>query len=69
MKVTQEDGVLVIRIPIKPEPSSSGKTVLLASTHGNKRSDLVHDGQNVIISVNAYTYPARVHAARERSEF
>jgi hypothetical protein len=47
---------LVLRIPLnaKPEKSASGKTLVVASTYGNKETDCVVDGKNVIVGVNAY---------------
>jgi hypothetical protein len=37
---------LVLRIPLNPKPerSSSGKTLVVASTYGNKETDCVVDG-------------------------
>lgn len=55
MKVTIEGKELVIRIPMQePKPSSSGKTLVVASTSGNKTTDVQVQGQNVIIGLNAY---------------
>lgn len=47
---------LVIRIPIKPRPSKSGKTTVLASTNGNMETDLEYKDQAIIVGVNAYVY-------------
>jgi hypothetical protein len=56
MKVTIENGELVIRLPLNrpPVPSASGKTLVVASTRGNQRTDAVIEGQPVVIGVNAY---------------
>ena len=56
MKVSIQNGELVIRLPLNqpPVPSASGKTLVIASTRGNQRSDAVVDGQPVIVGVNAY---------------
>jgi hypothetical protein len=62
VKVTIEKGELVIRLPLHqpPVPSASGKTLVVASTRGNQRTDAVIDGQTVVIGVNAYVArPAR----------
>jgi hypothetical protein len=62
VKVTIDKGELVIRLPLNdpPVPSSSGKTLVVASTHGNKPTDAVLDGRPIIIGVNAYVArPAR----------
>ena len=47
---------LVIRLPLNPTPtpSSTGKTLVVASSHGNKKTDAKVNGQPVIIGVNAY---------------
>ncbi len=58
MKVEIVKGELVIRIPVskKPVPSKSGKTLLVATTRGNKETECVVGDQNLIVSVNAYIY-------------
>jgi hypothetical protein len=56
MKVTVENGELVIRLPLNKPPvlSASGKTLIVASTHGNQRTDAVINGQPVVVGVTAY---------------
>jgi len=56
MKVTIENNELVIRIPMQtpPQPSASGKTLVVASSRGNKVSEAVVDGKQVVIGLNAY---------------
>ena len=55
LTVTQEDNVLVIRIPMqKPAPSSSGKTLVVATTHGNQATTVEVNEKPVIVGVNAY---------------
>jgi hypothetical protein len=57
LSVTREGDTLVIRVPIQaPSPSSSGKTLVVASTHGNQRSGIQLDGKDVFVGVNAYVY-------------
>jgi hypothetical protein len=34
--------------------SASGKNLVIASSHGNQRTDAVVNGQPVIVGVNAY---------------
>jgi hypothetical protein len=60
MKVTIENGELVIRLPLNQPPvvSASGKTLVVASTRGNQRTDAVIDGRPVIVRVNAYVAKA-----------
>jgi hypothetical protein len=54
-----EDGYLVIRVPINPTPtrSATGKTLVVASSHGNKQTELEIDGKPVFVGVNAYVHP------------
>ena len=51
-----DGGYLVIRVPLKakPTPSSTGKTLVVASSHGNKQTEVEIDGKPVIVGVNAY---------------
>jgi hypothetical protein len=57
LSATREGDTLVIRIPIQtPTPSSSGKTLVVASTHGNQRAGIQIDGKDVFVGVNAYVY-------------
>lgn len=55
LKAKIENGELVIRIPVSNGvPSASGKTLVVASTHGNKQTDVKIDGKPVTIGLNAY---------------
>ena len=55
MKVEIKDNKLFIEIDLqKPTPSSSGKTLVVASTHGNTVTTAMVDGKPVIIGLNAY---------------
>jgi hypothetical protein len=58
MKVEIRDKKLFIEIDLeKPTPSSSGKTLVVASTRGNAVTDVQVDGKPVIIGLNAYIKP------------
>jgi hypothetical protein len=62
VKVSIDKGELVIRLPLNQPPvlSATGKTLVVASTRGNQRTDAVVDGRPVIVGVNAYiARPAR----------
>lgn len=55
MDVKIEGGELVIRIPMQePTESSSGKTLVVASSHGNQKTGAVIDGKPIIVGLNAY---------------
>lgn len=54
MKVEIVGTNLVITAPIKKVPSKSGKSILVASSGGNKPTEAVVDGKNVTVGLNAY---------------
>ncbi len=55
MEVKIEDGKLIIVIELqKPTPSASGKTLVVATTHGNMPTECMIDGKPVIVGLNAY---------------
>lgn len=55
MTVEIRDGKLCIEIDLeKPSPSSSGKTLVVASTRGNAVTDIRIDGKPLTIGLNAY---------------
>jgi hypothetical protein len=57
LTVTREGETLVIRLSIEaPKPSASGKTLVVASTHGNQKTGIQIDGKDVYVGVNAYVY-------------
>ena len=51
--------VLVIRVPLNPTPtrSATGKTLVVASSHGNKETEVQVQGKTVYVGVNAYIKP------------
>ena len=55
MDVKIENGKLIISIDLQePTPSASGKTLVVATTHGNMVTQCVINGRNVVIGLNAY---------------
>lgn len=60
MKVTVDEKkhLLIVEVPLisPPRPSGSGRTLLVATTAGNKESEVVINNQNVIVGLNAYIY-------------
>ena len=55
MNAEIKDGKLVITIPLHdPRPSASGKTLVVASSGGNKPTTAQIDGKPIIIGLNAY---------------
>jgi hypothetical protein len=50
-----ENGKLIISIELQePTPSASGKTLVVATTHGNMVTQCMIGGKNVVIGLNAY---------------
>lgn len=58
MNVEIKGNKLHIEIELEtPTPSSSGKTLVVASTHGNMVTSAMIDGKPIIIGLNAYIKP------------
>jgi hypothetical protein len=53
-----EGEYLVVRVPMnpKPTPSATGKTLVVATSHGNKQTELEIDGKPIFVGVNAYIH-------------
>ena len=52
------EGFLYVRLPLQtPTPSATGKTLVVASTHGNTSTTATVKGKPVIIGLNAYIKP------------
>jgi hypothetical protein len=41
----------------KPTPSATGKTLVVASTRGNMKTEATVNGKQIVIGLNAYIYP------------
>ena len=56
MNATIKDGKLTIVLDVNKErtASASGKTLQVASSHGNQPTAIQIDGKPVIVGVNAY---------------
>jgi hypothetical protein len=56
LKASIEGKELVIRVSLNatPVPSNTGKTLVVASTHGNKVTEARVNGKNVVVGLNAY---------------
>jgi hypothetical protein len=58
MKAEIINGNLVLTLPLqKPAPSATGKTLVVATSHGNQKSEVTVQGKPVHIGVNAYIKP------------
>jgi hypothetical protein len=69
MEARIEDGKLVIELPLeKPRPSSTGKTLLVATTRGVQRTTARLRGKTISIVVNAFIpRDGAVSGQREKS--
>ena len=57
MKAEIKGKQLIITLDLQePTPSASGKTLVVASTHGNIKTDATVNGKPVTIGVNAYIH-------------
>lgn len=56
MTVTIEKNELVLRVPLNdsPSPSKSGKTLIVASSHGIVQTAVQVDGKTVQVGFNAF---------------
>ena len=58
MIATIKDGKLITEIPLQaPRPSSSGKTLVVATSSGNVTTAATVNGKSVTIGLNAYIKP------------
>lgn len=58
MKVEKKGKRLIIDMPINEpfEPSKSGKSDIVASSHGIQKTDVVIDHRELVVGVNAFLY-------------
>ena len=55
IKAEIKGGKLIITADMQdPSPSASGKTLVVASSHGNQPTTAMVNGQPVIVGLNAY---------------
>ena len=55
MKVEIKGKVMIITVDMQePSPSASGKTLVVASSHGNQPTTATINGKPVIVGLNAY---------------
>ncbi len=68
MKVAIIGELMVILLPLNDPigKSASGKTLVVASSHGNRRTSLKIDNNPVIVNANAYIRPKTQTKSRSR---
>lgn len=60
MKAEIKNGKLIIELDAEitnPKPSGSGKTLIVASSHGNQTTTAQVKGKPVVVGLNAYIKP------------
>lgn len=58
MKAEIKGKKLIIEIDLaEPKASKTGKTLVVATSGGNKETEAVVNGKKVVIGLNAYIYP------------
>jgi hypothetical protein len=69
VKVDRQKKTLTIQMPLeKAHPSkSTGKTLVIASTHGCQTSDAIHSGRQIVVTANAFIY-ARQSKSKEMGD-
>lgn len=54
-KIDEQKRLLIITLDLQePTPSASGKTIVIASTHGNQPVGINVQGKPLVVGVNAY---------------
>jgi hypothetical protein len=56
-KIEGKTLTITLDIDAPPRPSASGKTLVVASSHGNQATTATVNGKPVTIGVNAYIRP------------
>lgn len=58
VSISKDKSTLLIELPIvnPPKPSKTGRTLLVATTGGNKDSGVIVNGKQLMVGVNAYVY-------------
>ena len=58
-RINRQKKTLVIEIPLqKATPSKlSGKTLVVATSHGCKTTNIRHAGRPIVVTANAFVYP------------
>ena len=56
MNARIEGNKLIVEIEMnkEPETSKTGKTLVVASSHGNKTTQAKVNGKNIVVGLNAY---------------
>lgn len=66
-KINRQRKMLIIEIPLqKAAPSKhSGKTLVVATTHGCTTTEARHLGRQIVVTANAFVYPKTAAKTQE----
>jgi hypothetical protein len=56
--VDEENGRINLNLPIQPNISASGKSVVISTTNGNQQVDAYYEGNQLVAGINIY-YPRK----------
>jgi hypothetical protein len=60
IRIEKKNNELVLHVPMEgPKISASGKTMVIASSHGRMMTNVVINGEPLFINFSAYTYGAK----------
>jgi hypothetical protein len=60
VKIDNKRKCVVIELPLEePRPSASGKSLLLATSHGCQSGDALYRGRSVVVAASAFIFPNR----------
>lgn len=54
VELSKDKKELIIRLPVEEKESVSKKSLLVATTGGNKQTDIEYKGKKLVVAVNCY---------------
>jgi hypothetical protein len=67
VKLDAKKKILTIKMPLeKARRSASGKTLVVASTHGCKTGEALHSGRPVVVTANAFIFQEQRSKSSDR---
>ena len=66
--VEREGRILIVKMPLQqPVRSKSGKTFVVASTHGTITTNARYRNKRIVVTANAFIYPQEKKGSQKRS--
>jgi hypothetical protein len=67
VKIDKKSGNIVIELPLeKPRRSASGKSLLLASSHGCHSGEATFRGYPVVVAASAFIFPDKAKSSKRK---